>query len=498
MRRLVILVALLILLSSITPALAHVSGRGFILLLPTGLYIMGGAVVVAVSFLILALVPARFFAKLEKLQKTITHNHIARGSLSNAVSIASLVFVLFIIYAGYYGSRDPLANPLPIFVWSVWWIGSTYLHALFGNVWIHLNPWTGLYRLITSRPRLKRLDGIISYPAERVGYLPAIITFTAFAWFELVHPAPADPTLLANVALAYILYTFIFMFIFGEKSWLQYGETFSVFFRVISWLSPLRYSPQGSGSCKLCNPELGYLACYECASRPGSKAVRITFPSLNLLHVGCLSMSGVAFIVLALSTVSFDGLSRTFAWLSTIGVNPLEYPGRSLLITQNTVGLLLAFAALFAAYAATLILAKITLRIGIDTQRMLGFFIVSIVPIAFGYHFAHYLPSFMIDIQYALKVLSDPLGMGWDILGTRNMPVIVSFLSDPAQLYAIWHTQVLVIIAAHVVAVLIAHAIALRVVVGVKKAMLSQLSMLALMIGYTMFGLWLLSAPAIE
>lgn len=40
------------------PALAHTAERSFVPTLPTGLYIAGGAIVVAVSFLLVALVPA--------------------------------------------------------------------------------------------------------------------------------------------------------------------------------------------------------------------------------------------------------------------------------------------------------------------------------------------------------------------------------------------------------------------------------------------------------
>ena len=40
-----------------TPAFAHASDRGHVLLLPTGYYVAGGAFAVAVSFLVLALLP---------------------------------------------------------------------------------------------------------------------------------------------------------------------------------------------------------------------------------------------------------------------------------------------------------------------------------------------------------------------------------------------------------------------------------------------------------
>src|SRR5947208_3177940 len=44
-------------LVSPTPAFAHASDRGHVLLLPTGYYIIGGAFAVAASFLVLALLP---------------------------------------------------------------------------------------------------------------------------------------------------------------------------------------------------------------------------------------------------------------------------------------------------------------------------------------------------------------------------------------------------------------------------------------------------------
>jgi hypothetical protein len=48
------------------PALAHTAERGFVLTLPTGLYIAGGTIVVAVSFLLVALVPAANLRMVER------------------------------------------------------------------------------------------------------------------------------------------------------------------------------------------------------------------------------------------------------------------------------------------------------------------------------------------------------------------------------------------------------------------------------------------------
>lgn len=74
---------------------------------------------------------------------------------------------------------------------------------------------------------------------------------------------------------------------------------------------------------------------------------------------------------------------------------------------------------------------------------------------------------------------------------------MTSFLTDPSRVYTIWHTQVAIIVAAHVAGVFLAHALALRSSRATAVATLSQLPLLVLMIGYTMLGLWLLSTPAV-
>ena len=50
-------------------------------------------------------------------------------------------------------------------------------------------------------------------------------------------------------------------------------------------------------------------------------------------------------VLLTLSAVSFDGLSKTFWWLGLGGINPLEFPGRTAVMGRNSLGLLLSWAA---------------------------------------------------------------------------------------------------------------------------------------------------------
>ena len=442
-------------------SLAHAGERGFVLLLPTGLYIAGGAAAVALSFAVLAFMPSRTFVALAAWNQRVGRLPRSSGILPGALVLA---LAALLVVAGLTGSRDPLDNPLPLTVWALWWVGLTFVIALAGNLWAILNPWRALHRLairivpVAPRP----------YP-ESLGYWPAVLLMLAFAWFELVYPAPQDPEKLAIAVLGYSALTLAGMLAFGEEAWLERGEAFSVFFRMVSWLSPLQPAP--------------------------ARELRLGIPCRALIAVGRAPASGVAFVLVALASVSFDGLSRTFWWIALAGENPLEHPGRASLVTFNTLGLLATALALGSAYVAAVRLGS---ALGGDRRGagpVYGDYIVAIVPIAFGYHFAHYLPAFLVDVQHAARALGDPFALGWNLLGLRDLQVKTSFLTHHASVHVLWNVQVAGIVIAHVLAVFVAHLLALRRHARPGAAMLSQIPMTALMIGYTVFGLWLLSTP---
>ena len=461
-----------------TLASAHVGGGAFILLLPTHLYVAGGAIVVAASFALVALAPPRLFSRLEALSVRWSAPALPwREAVSTAASLLSLAAIVLLVAAGLLGSRDPLANPLPLFVWAVWWIGFTYLHAAFGDLWAHVNPWIGLYRVLTAagRFRRRREHPPFEYPTW-AGHWPAVAGFAAFAWFELIHPAPSDPAVLASLVASYLLFQLGGVLAFGE-GWLRRAEPFSVFFGMVASVAPLGARVPDRSS-------------------PAAGEVELTLPALRLLRAEAPAPSLAVFVLLVLASVSFDGLSRTFAWLGLLGANPLAYPGRTALMVPNTLGFLALFGGLALAYVTAVRLLAALAGIRAAPGRLVALFALPLVPIACGYHFAHYLPVFLVDVQHAIRAASDPFARGWDLLGTRDLPVVTSFLSDPERVYAIWHSQVAMIVVAHVAGVVIAHALALRLA-GRAPAAVSQLPMLVLMIGYTTLGLWLLSTPSV-
>ena len=130
-----------------------------------------------------------------------------------------------------------------------------------------------------------------------------------------------------------------------------------------------------------------------------------------------------------------------------------------------------------------------------SARRAAGLLVWSIAPIALAYHFSHYLTAFLVNAQYALVALSDPFGLGWNLFGTAYMPVSAGIVMGSGQAILIWNAQSFTIIGGHVLAVLVAHGLAARLHAGSRRAAVSQLPLTLLMIGYTVFGLWLLSTP---
>ena len=76
------------------PALAHTTERAFVLILPTELYVTGGTLVVALSFVLIALVPAANVKALEGLVWRV--GRLPEG-LGCALSLLS--YALFIAFA---------------------------------------------------------------------------------------------------------------------------------------------------------------------------------------------------------------------------------------------------------------------------------------------------------------------------------------------------------------------------------------------------------------
>jgi hypothetical protein len=449
-------------------ALACALPASIIMTLPTGYYMAGAAVTVAVTGL-LAAAP-------DRLPKFAAHNLMARRGLVPVTVTSYAAWVLFmgLLLIGFIGARDPMHNLLTLIVWTGVWVALPMGCMIFGNLWRAVNPWTAPIRL--TRTILGRSGGV---GLSRFGHWPAVAGLLGFFWFYIVSLSPEDPQTLAQAALIYWLVIFGLGVAEGED-WLDEGEFLTVYLTFLSKVAPLWLD------------------------RSGPRAiVKFGWPGTQILGLAPLSASAVAFVTLALAGLSFDGLSATFWWLALIGENPLEFTGRSAVTGVNTAGLLATWALTAAAILLALRLGPLlarepammtsagTMHAPSNSQSpSLMPVMLSFLAIAAGYHSAHYLTTLLTSGQYILASLNDPFFRGDDWLGLPPFYVSMGFLTDRWAMTMIWNSQFVLIVGAHVLAVILA----LRLSPADLPAR-AHLPLTTLMIGYTLLGLWLLSSP---
>ena len=207
------------------------------------------------------------------------------------------------------------------------------------------------------------------------------------------------------------------------------------------------------------------------------------------------------FALTLLASGSFDGLKESFWWLGLINVNPLEFPGRSAVITSSLIGLALAVIGLVTAFALVVWACRAIAVAGKPRESQPSFAVVfaalapAVLPIALGYHISHFMVSFLIEGQYLLAAISDPLANGANLFGWADRRVTAGFLNSLDSVFVIWLTQLGVVVGGHILSVLVSHRVALQLFGDARRAALSQIPLGAFMVLYTLFGLWLLATP---
>ena len=433
------------------PAMAHVSERAIVLLLPTDLYSAFGVLAVMLTVVLTVVVPSGWFTAIYREPRDVEP-----GKSGNLIHVPAFLVFAGLIAIGIWGPRDPLVNLLPLTVFTAWWIVALIIQGSIGNIWHLLSPWTAPVNWAFGDRSVRPLpEGVASWPA--------VVGLLLYGAYYLTDLAPDDPARLAMFAGLYWVFTFVMCGLFG-RIWLEKSETFTVIFNLVGRLALFqRLRPQV----------------------PGNRIVHGPEPDMSL------AIMSVTFLAIG----SFDGLNETFWWFGKIGINPLEFAGRSSVVVQNLIGLGVFVVALNLIFAATVWGGYLLTGRQGDFGPLYRRLALTVLPIGIGYHLAHYLTTVMVNLQYWVAALDDPLKSGWHFLGMDGFHVTTGFLNQYDTVTRIWLTQAGAIVVGHMVAVILAHAISLRVFDDHKTALKSQVFLAVFMVGYTLFGLWLLASP---
>ena len=315
-----------------TPAGAHGFGQRYELPVPLSLYLLGAAAAVALSFAVLGLfvrhTPVARAGKRYDLLSTPIGRAIAHPAVLLALRTAVLGLFIVTVLAGLIGAHNPYRNIAPTLVWIVWWVGLAYVQAFVGDLWRLINPWRTVYDAANwLYRRLGWGSGLslrLPYPSW-LGAWPACLLLLGFSWIELISPNAAEPAFIARLAIGYSILTWAGMLAFGRDAWLQHGEVFSLVFGTLA-----RFAPTEARDDRLLLRPFG----------------------AGLLEAPPLSTSMMAFVLLLLATVLYDGLIGTGEWaMLEEGLRPfLPVAGDAASTAIRTVGLVAIWLIFLAAY----------------------------------------------------------------------------------------------------------------------------------------------------
>jgi hypothetical protein len=448
--------------------LAHGIGGVRDLPVPESFFFTAAAIVLAVSFALLGLLWRRPLLEEHADGRALPERLSAilqSGAVRVVLQVVSVGLFVLTLATALFGTTVELLNFAPTFVYVIFWLGVPLLSILFGNVWRALSPWRALADWSVW---LLELTGREARPvlewSERLGRYPGAAALFSFVALELANPRPAYPRTLAIAIALYSYWALAGMAVYGRDAWTRHGEGFAVAFEFLSRIAPF-------------------------AVRQGRVVIRWPFTGLGGATHG---RGALVFVAVMLGSTSFDGFERTAKWqnlLNDIRIDLADSPQRTVDLATTFVnlgGLVLFVSGVALTYLAAVTVARVLVR---GQRSLVPDFVLSLVPISAAYLVAHYFSLFVIQGQFVITLASDPFGRGWDLFGTRDFAPNLAIVAPNK----VWYVQVGALVVGHVAGLAIAHDRAVAVFDRRRDALRSQYSMLALMVLYTVGGLWLLS-----
>jgi hypothetical protein len=434
--------------------------------IPVWLFSWTAAIVLVISFVALSTMWTRPQLQEQRLRRLF---RLPRALEWFAGLFGVAVFAL-VVYSGFAGAQVTQANFSVTFIYVIFWVGIPVASLLVGDIFHALSPWRTCARAFATLVRVLRRGRPgrppLRYP-QWLGVWPATAGIVGFAWLELIYVEKDRPSTLAALSLAYFLVMLAGMALFGVEEWSSQADGFGVYFNLLSKLSAFVRRDDG-----------------------------VVYMRRLLSGVTDLEIrSGtVVLICTQIGTTTFDGFSNGGIWRNNessvqslfedLGLHPT--PAQEL---AYSVGLVFCILLITAVYRVGILgVQKVSERY--DRELLTRTFVHSLVPIAFAYVLAHYFSLLLWQSQAMVYLTSDPLGNGSNVFGTSGFQIDYHIISYAA----IWYVQVAALVSGHVGGLALAHDRALVLYKDPEEAVRSQYWMLAVMVAFTSFGLWLLSA----
>lgn len=368
-------------------------------------------------------------------------------------SVGRLGFVVLVVAAighGLIGRQVVTENLATLVVWPVWLYGLAFVAILAGSPWDTLSPWRATYEWLCRLEggRIQRL----TLP-QSLGVWPALVGFLLVVGIVgNLTAIPRNPAATAGFVAAGWAMLVGGGVVFGP-AWFRQADPLAVLYRLFGRVAPVSVERpvDDGGSVTL-------------VGRPPWVGAANPVATRTL----------AAFVVAMVYTVSFDGFVET-----------PEYQA-GLVAVYSVVGSIVPvgvvfYLAGFCVFVGVLwSVARMTGALG-GFDRPVRTVAPTVIPIAAAYEVAHAFPFVLGSLGQLPAALGSP---AVDFIGWLSLP-------------AFWGSQVGLIVLGHVVAVIAAHKVVFRRVESQRRALVAHLPLVALMVGYTVLSLWIVSRPVV-
>ena len=453
-----------------------------------------------------------------------------------AIQLPVVIGFVAVIIIGLIGSQEPGRNLAPVLTWNIWWIGLIFLVLLAGNVWCYMCPWTAIPDWIMRRS-LTKVRAVASlgkkYPRFKLWMWPAIILFAFVTWLEIIFDAANRPWLTSLFGIGMVTLAWGLLVVYERKAMCRYvcfvGRV-SGQYALMGMLELRRREPETCRTCetKECfhGSERGYpcpthefmgamnenqycTLCTECvkscphdniALNVRSSGADILFP-----HRGKIDEAYMAILVFIVS--AFHGAAMIPLWMewedklrggiidaqqALLGGEYLGFAGShggTLTFTLMMLACIVGPGLIYLGLCA--LMRLVSGRRDVSLRRVFIRFSYTLLPIALFYHLAHNAVHVFWEWSKIRRLISDPLGWGYDLFGTARAPLTALWSPE-----SIWYLQVGLVIIGHIYGIYVAQREAFRVYDGDKRASLRvHLVMMFGMALMSLLSLWLLAQP---
>lgn len=361
--------------------------------------------------------------------------------------LPALMFLLIVIFSGFFGIQNSSKNLATISIWVIWWPLLVISLALVGRIWCLMCPFGAAGDWIQRLTFYKKVNTVFSlnrkWPVKFRNLSLAAVFFLVITWADFQFNLVNSPLNTAYFIIALLVLVVITALIFEKRSFCRYVCPVSGLIGLYSMFAPFELRAKEKEVCRTCKEkycmkgnEKGYscpvfeypgimekntycILCTECAKTCHKENI-----SFNLRKFGAdfstISKTRIdesLFILILLGVTVFQTVVMIRPWVG-FNENIMMYTGAS--YDSIRLGLFIALIALpILVYSITIFVSGLIMQHRSFKDIFTGY-AYSLIPLGLMMFLAHNIRHLLEEGPGLIQVISDPFGFAWNLFGTSS------------------------------------------------------------------------------